>query len=235
MGRALLIEESADLRASFQNYLQERGIETFTAKGVTDAKALLSAVKPDITALDIDLHDGDGYALIEQINRVGSRCVIVSMRGELQDRIKALSLGADDYVAKPVDLEELYLRVRNILAHRRPAGDGGSNPVLDLNGVKVDLVTRALLSREGRPGAELTETELSLLRILTENMDRIVSKETLYQAIHGRSYSPTTRSLDVGISRLRIKLKSSGVGVEIRSVRQAGYLLSREAAPPQTT
>ena len=77
-------------------------------------------------------------------------------------------------------------------------------------------------------GAELSETELSLLRILSDNIDRVVSKDALFQEIYGRPYTPTTRSLDVGVSRLRAKLKSSGVGVEIRSVRSAGYMLLRD-------
>lgn len=231
MGRALLIEESAALRTSFSDYLQSRGIQTYTARGVSDARALLPALRPDVTTLDLDMQEGDGFDLIEQITSAGSRCLIVSMRDRVQDRIRALELGADDFVTKPIDLEELYLRLRNILVHRRPQTVDANNPVLDLNGVKVDLVTRALLNAENKPGAELTESELALLRILAENMDRVVSKETLFAAIHGRSYSPTTRSLDVGISRLRIKLKTSESGAEIRSVRQAGYLLSREIPP----
>jgi DNA-binding response OmpR family regulator len=87
-------------------------------------------------------------------------------------------------------------------------------------------VTRAILNRSGRPGPELTETELSLLRLLTENMDRVVAKETLFSSIYGRPYAPGTRSLDVGVSRLRIKLRSTDIGAEIRSVREAGYMFS---------
>ena len=198
MGRALLIEESGDLRTTMQDYLQARGIETFTAKGVTDAQALISALKPDITTLEVDLQDGDGYGLIAKIHDAGSRCLIVSRLHGVRDRIKGLQLGADDYVGKPVDLEEIYLR------------------------------SRAIITPEGTMGAELSETELSLLRILSDNIDRVVSKDALFQEIYGRPYTPTTRSLDVGVSRLRAKLKSSGVGVEIRSVRSAGYMLLRD-------
>ena len=228
MARALLIEESGDLRASLQDYLQARGIETYTAKGLVDATALISAVKPDVTTLDVELQDGDGYSLIPQISKAGSHCVVVSSRWDVGDRIKALSLGADDYVAKPVNLEELYLRMRNILANRRPAQGSPSHAVLDLNGIRIDPVTRAVLGPDGAPGAELSETELTLLRILSDNMDRVVSKEALFQEIYGRSYSPTTRSLDVGVSRLRAKLKASRVALEIRSVRSAGYMLLRD-------
>jgi DNA-binding response OmpR family regulator len=227
MERALLVEESADLRNAFSEYLQERGIDIYIARGVSDARALLPAVKPDVTTLDVDFEDGDGFGLIEDIGRAGSRCLILSERDQVEDRIRALSLGADDYVKKPINLEELYLRLRNILANRRPQNVDGGSAIVDLNGVKVDLVSRALVNRDARPGSELTETELSLLRILTDAMDRIVHKETLFMGVYGRPYTPNTRSLDVSISRLRQKLKSTDIGVELRSVRQAGYMLSR--------
>lgn len=230
MGRALLIDESGDLRTTMQDYLQERGIETFTAKGVTDAQALISALKPDITTLEVDLHDGDGYGLIAKIHDAGSRCLIVSRLHEVKDRIKGLQLGADDYVAKPVDLEEIYLRMRNILSQRKGNVATSGTALLDMSGVKIDPVSRAIITPDGTSGAELSETELSLLRILSDNIDRVVSKDALFHEIYGRPYTPTTRSLDVGVSRLRAKLKSSGVGVEIRSVRSAGYMLLRDRA-----
>ena len=227
-GRVLLVAEPADVRAAMQDYLQSRGLDTFAARGVADASELLPAIKPDVTVLALDFEDGDGYDLIARAIEAGSSCVVVSGRDEVKDRVRALALGADDYVAKPVDLEELYLRLRNILAHRLPNGANRSGAILDLNGVKIDLVTRSLMGRDGHPDVELTESELALLRILTENMDRLVAREAIYVALKGRPYQPTSRALDVGVSRLRIKLKAAGAAAGIRSVRQAGWLLSRE-------
>jgi DNA-binding response OmpR family regulator len=233
MWRALLIEESPALRTTCSEYLQSRGIDTFTARGLSDARALLPALKPDVTALDIDLEEGDGLQLIEVITGQGSRCLILSVRDQVQDRMHALSLGADGYLLKPINLEELYLRMRNILTNRRPERASLNSAVVDFNGVKVDLVTRSLLNRGGLPGPELTEMELALLRVLTENINRTVSKETLFDSVYERPYSPGARSLDVAISRLRIKLKATDIGAKIRSVREAGYLLSREGESAQ--
>jgi two-component system KDP operon response regulator KdpE len=230
MGRALLVEESAELRNKFSEYLQERGIDVYVARGAADARALLPALKPDVTTLDIDFADGDGFNLIEDIGRAGSRCLIISDRDQVQDRIRALSLGADDYVTKPIDLEELYLRLRNILANRGANRAAADVAVIDLHGVKVDLVSRALLNRNGAPGPELTETELSLLRVLADAMDRVIHKEQLFMTVYGRSYTTGTRSLDVTVSRLRLKLKATDIAVELRSVRQAGYMLSQSLA-----
>ena len=230
MGRALLIENSTEQRAAVLEYLQSRGIDTFTARALSDARALLPALKPDVTTLDVDLADGDAVELIEDIVRAGSRCIVISTRDEAQDRIRALSMGADDYLTRPVHLEELYLRLRNILSTRRTQ-IGMSNTILDLHGIKVDAVTRAVLNGSGAPGPVLTETELILLRILTENMNRLVSKEVLFDNVYARPYTPGGRFLDVAISRLRIKLKATDIGVELRSVREAGYLLSRRSDP----
>jgi len=229
--RALLIEESSTLRIACSEYLQSRGIEMFTARGLSDARALLAALRPDVTALDVDVEEGDGMELIEGVTGVGSRCLVLSDRDQVKDRIRALSLGADDYVAKPVDFEELYLRLRNILMNRRPQDGGLDSTIVDLRGIKVDLANRSILNRSGEPGPELTETELSLLRVLAENINQTVAKETLFESVHGRAYSAGTRSLDVAVSRLRIKLKATDVGAKIRSVREAGYLLSRESEP----
>ena len=227
MGRALLIEDSVSLRTSYTEYLADRGFDVYTAHGAADALALLSAVKPDVTTLDLDIRGTDGFELIPPIRSSGSLCLIVSERNTHEDRIRALSMGADDYVPKPVDLEELFLRLRNMLAHRQAPSSEARGTILDLQGVRIDLMTRAILGPDDKPGAELTATELTFLRVLTDNFERVVSKETLFAAIRGEVYSPTTRSLDVGMSRLRIKLRQSGAGVDIRSVRQAGYLLAR--------
>jgi DNA-binding response OmpR family regulator len=227
LGRVLLIEGSAQLQATISEYFRERGIDIYAAYGVEDARAILSALKPDVTILDLDLEDADAFTLIEDIGKAGSRCLVLSVRDQPEDRIRALSIGADDFVTKPAEIEEVFLRIRNILANRRSLSVSVNPSIIDLQGIKVDLVSRALLNRNMQPGADLTETELSLLQILTDSIGRVVSKEALFESIHGRPYTSSTRSLDVSISRLRLKLKSVDAGAEIRSVRQAGYILSR--------
>jgi DNA-binding response OmpR family regulator len=228
LGRVLLVLGSAPLQAIFSEYFRERGIEVYSAYGVTDARALLPALAPEVTILDLDVADGDAYDLIEDIGKAGSRSLILSARDQLEeDRIRALSVGADDLIAKSTEVEEVYLRVRNILANSRSRTIAFSDSIVDLQGIKVDLVTRVLLTRDMAPGPDLTETELLLLQLLTDNIDRVVTKKALFEKIRGGRYESGSRSLDVRVSKLRIKLKSIDIGVEIRSVRQAGYILSR--------
>jgi two-component system OmpR family response regulator len=230
LGRALLVDDSPECRTTLSGYLSERGIETFTARGVSDASAILSALKPDVTTLDLDMPDGASFDLIEEVIRAGSRCFVVTSQDRIEDRIRAFTLGADDCVTRTINLEEFYLRMRNILMNRRQISVEASNRVIDFNGVKVTFRKRELLSqRDETPGAELSETELSMLQLLTENMDRVVDKDALAAAIDRRSTLPTVRALDMAVSRLRTKLKSSSVGVEVRSVRNVGYIMSRRS------
>ena len=227
MARALLIEPSVPLLADYADFLASRGFDIYTARGANEALALLTAVRPEVTALDVDLQELDGFKLIRAIRDQDSRCLVVSERDDPQDRVRALALGADDYVIKPFELEELFLRLRNMLANRPAPASETQSYVLDVNGLRIDLMTRALLTLEGKPGAELTTTEFSVLRVLAEKIDRVVRKDELFAATRSASYSDTTRSLDVAISRLRVKLRSAGAHFEVRSVRQAGYILSR--------
>lgn len=229
--RVLAIEPSAARRAALTEYLHERDLEIYTAQGAADALPLLAALTPDITLIDLDLPNEEGYSLIAAAGAIGSLSMVASREITAEERMRALSQGAQFFISAGATLEELELRIRNIFQCIARMQSANANPVVDLSGVRVDLVSRSVLGRSGAPGAELTDSEFSLLRLLTDNQDRIVSKEALFRAIHEGDYSPTTRSLDVCVSRLRIKLKSSDAGVEIRSVRQAGYMLTRLQAP----
>ena len=166
MGRVLLVEDSAQ-RTDLSEYLRSRGIDSYRAYGATDARALLSALNPNVTILDLDLEDGDAFDLIDDIAKVGSRCLIMSSCDRAEDLIRGLSSGADDFVAKPIEMDEVYLRICNILANRRSQRLGANNNVIDLQGIKINLMTRTLLTNGEGQGADLTETELTLLRILT--------------------------------------------------------------------
>ena len=146
LARLLLVEGLAPLPEAFSEHFRERGIDIYTAHGVSDARALLPALKPDVTILALDLGDGNAYDLMEDIGKVGSRCLILSVRDQLEDRVRALSLGADDFVAKTVEVEEIYLRVQNILANWPSRTIADSHSIIDLQGIKVDLLTRSLLT-----------------------------------------------------------------------------------------
>jgi len=228
MARAFLIASPSETRIDLSEYLTARGLEIFVAPGLGDARAMLGSLRPDVSILDREARDGDGIDFISEIVDAGSRCLIISSRNEVNDRVRALSLGADDYLAKPINYEELFLRLRNVLLNKVPPSYDRDKYIADLEGIKVDLTTRKILNQSGSPGAALTENELSVLRLLTENIEHIVSREALSAALNEGSYDNQSRAVDVGVSRLRIKLNSTDNGVVIRSVRSTGYILMRQ-------
>ena len=226
--RALVIEGEQALRSSLSPFFQKSGLDLYGAASIEDARALLPVLKPAVTIVDRELRDGDGLDLVAEAVQSGAKALVVSSHNEPADRIKALLLGAQEYLAKPADPEEVYLRVRNMLAAHAPS-NGDRGVVHEFGGVRVDLTTRALLRPDGSHRDELTETELAVLRMLAENADRIVSREALHPVVTGAEPDgKPTRAIDTCVSRLRIKLRAADVGAEIRSVRQAGYLFRRE-------
>jgi two-component system OmpR family response regulator len=228
--RALVIEPSQILRNSLSPFFQGSGLDLYGAASLEDARALLLALKPQVTIVDREFGDGDGLELVAEAVGAGARAVVVSARNEAADRIRALTLGAHEYLAKPADPEEVYLRVRNLLAAQAVASDD-RGVVRDFGGARVDLVTRAVLRPDGSRGDELTESELAILRTLAESVDQIVSREALrLAATGGEAQDKPTRAIDTCVSRLRVKLRAADAAVEIRSVRQAGYLLRRQRA-----
>jgi DNA-binding response OmpR family regulator len=227
MNRALVIAKKSQTTTELCEFLRGRGIDIIAAHGFPAAAALLPDLRPDVTILDLEVRDGYGHEMVSEIGKAGSRCLMISARNDARDRVRALRMGVDDYVGKPIDIEEVYLRVRNILTynHRR---DDESKHILDLQGIKVDLTKRVLLKRDGTHGPDLTESELSMLRVLTDSMNRIVSREALFASLYEGPYDAKSRAVDTGVSRLRIKLKSTDTTIDIRSVRLAGYILVRE-------
>ena len=228
--RALVIEGEQALRLSLSPFFQKSGLDLYGAASLGDARALLPVLNPAVTIVDRELQDGDGLDLVGNSVHAGARAVIVSTRNAAADRIEALNLGAHEYIGKPADPEEVFLRVRNLLATQAPANDVGAI-VREFGGVRIDLSTRTILRPDGGAGEELTETEFAVLRMLAGQMDQIVSRETLHPVVTGcEAILKPTRAIDTCVSRLRVKLRSADVGIEIRSVRQAGYLFRRERA-----
>ncbi len=226
--RALVIEGDQTLRVSLFPYFQKSGVDLYGAASLEDARALLPVLKPAVAIVDRELRDGDGLDFVGDAVQAGARAMIVSERYAAADRVRALTLGAHEYLAKPADPEEVYLRVRNLLASQPQETESGTI-VREFGGVRIDLSTRAVLQPDGSPAEELTETEFAVLRTLAERMDQIVSREALHPVVTGepRAEKPS-RAIDTCVSRLRVKLRAADAGVEIRSVRQAGYLFRRE-------
>jgi two-component system KDP operon response regulator KdpE len=204
MSRILLVEDDDALRASVAAILGRNGHEVVVAAdGLAGAQALRSG-RFDVLLLDIGLPFLDGWRILDDLEARRSMAVIVlSARGEEHDKVRALDLGADDYLAKPFGADELLARIRAVLRRMQlPAG----NQVVRAGEVTVDLGARVVL----RDGAEvrLSPTEYGLLAQLALHAGQVVDHGTLLTKVWGAGYASQRNYLRTFIQRLRTKLEA---------------------------
>lgn len=176
----------------------------------------------ELAVLDIMLPGIDGYELLRYLRSTGTPVIFVTARTSLQDRVRGLNLGADDYLTKPFEPLELVARVESVL--RRT---GRANVVLRAFGVELDPAAHTV-SRDGRP-VHLAPREFELLELLMRNRGLTLYREVLYERLWGDDEAFDTRPLDLCIARLRRKL---GWKDEIRTVFRVGYRLEKEEDGP---
>ena len=186
-----------------------------------EADHVLTAQNYDLVILDIGLPRLDGYEVLRRLRRRGSKTpvLILTARDTLDDRVKGLDLGGDDYITKPFDLPELEARVRALI--RRGQSGGGS--VLSHGALTLDTVgRRATLA--GEP-LDLSARELGVLEVLMLRSGRVVNKDQLAEQLYGWDEEVGPNAIEVYVHRLRRKLEPAGV--TIRTIRGLGYLLEK--------
>jgi two-component system, OmpR family, response regulator len=220
----LLVVEDDDIVADAIT----RGLSAanFSVHRVTSAETAQSAIAVEefaLAVIDVGLPGTDGLTLVRRLRSAGKTLptLILTARCTLSDKVKALDIGADDFLSKPFEPAELVARCRALLRRSSGALDG----VIKLNRMSVDLTGRKLLIDEAE--VELTAREWLVLECLVRRTGQIVSKEKVQQAVASREQEVTPNAVEVHISRLRSKL---GDAVVIRSLRGLGYRLE-EAKP----
>jgi two-component system KDP operon response regulator KdpE len=183
--------------------LSQRGFRVDTAE--TGAEALERAQhRPDLILLDLGLPDAEGLDLIKELrSRVPAPIIVLSARGAERDKVRALDLGADDYLTKPFGVEELFARIRVALRHTLPAANDA--PLFRTGGLTVDLEHRRV-SVDGDE-LRLTPTEYGLLTALVRNADRVVTDAKLLREVWGPEYGDEDHYLHVYVARLRKKIE----------------------------
>ncbi len=224
--RILLVEDDILLADGLATALRQSGYVVEVASDGRIADRWLEAEAFDLTILDLGLPGLDGSEVLQRLRTRKQRTpvLVMSARDAIEERVRLLDLGADDYVVKPVALSELEARARALI--RR--GLAAPEPTLTLGRLVLDTVGK----RAWLDGAalDLTAREWSALEYLALRVNRIVNKEQIMQSLYGWEEDITPNAVEKFISRLRSKLEPAGI--IIRTVRGLGYYLEKPADPP---
>jgi len=225
--RLLLIEDETPLRVAVRDSLTDEGWRVITAANGQDGFDKALAEKPDVIVLDIMLPKLDGYTLCRELRRLGHRMPVLMLtaRGQVEDRVHGLDCGADDYLVKPFSLAELKARIRAL--HRRSQHEAAQPERATFGDVEVDLVRRRV-TRAGRD-ITLTAKEYGVLALLIQHAGQTVSREQFLDLVWGHAAFPTTRTVDNHIARLRTRLEPDPAAPRfILTLPKSGYRLMME-------
>ncbi len=223
--RILLIEDNERLSNFVRSGMEKEGFAVDVFGTVADGTAAVEAVSYDAVVLDLGLPDGDGISLLRSMRERGNMTpvLILTARDGVDDRVKGLNSGGDDYLLKPFDMKELIARVRALL--RRPGGALGMT--LTAGNLSFDTVAREVIV-EGEV-ISISRREMGVLEQLLRRYGRVVPKDVLEENLYGFGEEVTSNSVEVHISRLRKRLSGANASVSIHTLRGIGYLLSETA------
>lgn len=224
--RVLLVEDNHELAAMVADYLTPHGFAVTTEPRGDRAVERILDENPDAVILDVNLPGLDGFSVCRQVrSEFKGPILILTARGDEVDEVVGLEVGADDYMAKPVRPRALLARLRAHLRRASPADADLPDNRIEVGSLLVDASRRAVeLAGEE---VELTTAEFDLLRLLAENAGAVLSRNDIYQKLHGVKYDGVDRSIDLRVSRLRKKLGDDPSNPQrIKSVRSVGYMLS---------
>lgn len=216
--KILIVEDEEMIARLIRIGLEKAG---YSCECVYDGKAaadLLEEKRYDLILLDIMLPEIDGYELLEYIREFEIPVIFITAKSSLEDKVKGLRAGADDYITKPFELAELTARVESVLRRYHKGKDK-----IKLAGLDIDMESRTV-KRDGTE-IELTMKELELLQLFLRNRNIALFRDRIYEEVWGGEYDPESRTVDVHIQRLKKKLDLEGV---IVSVRKIGYRLEAD-------
>jgi DNA-binding response OmpR family regulator len=223
--KILVVEDYEPLRRSLVRGLREAGYAVDSGIDGEEALGCAESTTYDVIILDLMLPKVDGLAVLERLRarEVASRILVLTARGEVDDRVRALDMGADDYLVKPFAFEELLARVRALQRRRYRQ----TSPVIKIGDLEVDTSAR-IVRLVGRP-VELTAREYSILEVLACRRGQIVTRDEIWERIYDFAAERNSNVVDVYIGYLRKKLSRDGCAPLIRTKRGLGYVLEDES------
>ena len=225
-GRILLADDDRPIREALTRALTLEGYEVVQASDGAQALSSIESTKPDAAILDVMMPNVDGLTVCRVLRAERNRIPVLMLtaRTETADRVAGLDAGADDYLPKPFELEELLARLRALLRRARPDDELSGNEPLQVADLRLDPTAR----RVWRAGKEidLSKTEFDLLELLVRNEGIVLEHSTIYDRIWGYDFGPDSKNLAVYISYLRRKLDDDADPKQtklIHTVRGVGY------------
>ena len=222
--RLLIIEDELAMRTALADVLEAEGYRVLTASDGASGLERAVQEKPDLLLLDLMMPKLDGFAVCKELRRLGHTepILMLTAKGQIEDRVLGLDVGADDYLVKPFSTDELLARVRALL--RRTQRQTKAIREVTLGEVRIDLVLQR--AWRGKTELHLTAKELAMLRLLAEAEGEPVTRERFLDLVWGYGAFPTTRTVDNHVASLRAKLEADPAEPRwIKTVHGVGYRL----------
>jgi len=232
----IVVDDEPEIRSMLADYLGHVGFTVREAEDGAALRRILAEQPADLVLLDINMPGEDGLSLARFLRAnttVG--IVMLTAAGEVVDRVVGLEIGADDYIAKPVDLRELLARIRAVLRRLRsgPAETGAAQAqvtsTMPIGACQLDLEAHRLFDADGHE-VPITSMEFDLLKAFVEHPNRVLSRDQLLDLAHNKDWEPFDRSIDIRIARLRRKIETDPSKPQVvKTVRGAGYIFVPKA------
>lgn len=223
--RILVVEDEAPIRDMLCFVLEQNGYQTSTAEDVDQALAMLIEPYPDLVLLDWMLPGGSGIQIAKKMKQHELTrqipIIMITARGEEEDKVKGLEVGADDYVTKPFSPKELMARIKAVIRRVSPTS---LDDVIEVQGLKLDPVSHRVSAKDDP--LDMGPTEFRLLHFFMTHPERVYSREQLLDHVWGTNVYVEDRTVDVHIRRLRKAISLAGHDRLIQTVRGSGYRFS---------
>lgn len=222
--KILLVEDDPEMTDALRAALSRHDFVLAAVADLAMAREAIAIERYDVVLIDRQLPDGDGSTLLAEIRQTGNppRSIIISALGSTKDRVAGLNGGADDYLPKPFEVDELVARL-NAVARRTPEAKAD---IITAGNVRYDRVTRDLYVDGIRQ--ELARRELLIIESLLKNLGRTVLRSSLEESVYSFDDEIQSNSLEANMSRLRRKLADAGADIVIRNIRGVGYFLHEQ-------
>jgi two-component system response regulator MprA len=232
--RILVVDDEPAVREALRAGLEFEGYEVTLAADGLGALEAIAKQAPDAIVLDVMMPRMDGLTVLRRLRSFDAALpvLLLTARDTVGDRVTGLDVGADDYLTKPFDLDELYARLRALLRRGALLAEAASPSepdvdVLQYGDLKMDVLTREVT--RGDRAIELTRTEFNLLEMFLRHPRQVLARDQLLSSIWGFDFGPTSNSLDVYVMYLRRKTESGGETRLLHTVRGVGYVLRADS------